>query len=170
MYYRCALCTTVIGVAHDICSWKSVLGWLKTAASVIVSEHIAANLKKEKSTIFVHYGLLQMLVPIPVRAELAPAPALDRAGEVADQAREWDWAKRPVRRRLGNTAVQTFTPSVDAGSVAQMTGTPFLFSLSNLYCTIFYVFKTYVVPLDIVSKASLTGVSFFRNRYTEAKL
>ena len=160
---------SIIGGGHDICSWESVLGWLKTAASVIVSEHIAANLKKEKSTIFVHYGLLQMLVPVPVRAELAPAPALDRAGEVADQAREWEWAKRPVRRRLGNTGVQTLTPSVDAGSIAQMTGTPFLFSLSDLYCTIF-AFKTYVVPLDTVSKGLIVGVSFFRNRYTEAKL
>jgi hypothetical protein len=124
-------------------------------------EHIAANLKKEKSTIFVHYGLLQMLVPVPVRAELAPAPALDRAGEVADQAREWEWAKRPVRRRLGNTGVQTLTPSVDAGSIAQMTGTPFLFSLSDLYCTIFMFSKRTSYLSILFPKRRLPAYPFF---------
>ena len=106
---------------------------------------------------------------VPVRAELVTALALGQARAAPGLARAWDWAGRPVRQRLGDTGVQTLTPSLDAGSIAQMTGTPFQFGLSDLYCTIF-AFKTYVVPLDTVSKGLIVGVSFFRNRYTEAKL
>ena len=42
----------------------------------------------------------KMLVPVPVQAELASAPALDQAWEAAGLARGRGWAERPVLQRL----------------------------------------------------------------------
>jgi hypothetical protein len=81
---------------------------LKTAASVIVSEHIAANLKKGKPTIFVHYSPLQ--IPVPVWAELVPIPALDQAEEAADRARAWGWVGRLVRQKLVHLLLARIPP------------------------------------------------------------
>jgi hypothetical protein len=80
-------------------------------------------------------------VQVPVRAELVTALALGQARAAPGLARAWNWAGRAVRQRLGDTGVQTLTPSLDAGSIAQMTGTPFQFGLSDLYCTIFILSK-----------------------------
>src|SRR6202035_5585761 len=106
-------------------------------------------------------GLLQMLVPVRARAELVTALALDQAREAGDLARAWGWAGRPARQRLGNTGVQTLTPSVDAGSIAQMTGTPFLFSLSDLYCTIFMFSKRTSYLSILFPKRRLRAYPFF---------
>ena len=44
--------------------------------------------------------ITKMLALVPVRAELATAPALGQAREAAGQARVWGWAEHPVRQRL----------------------------------------------------------------------
>lgn len=51
-----------------------------------------------------------MPVPVLVRAELVPSPALDQAEEVGDQARESDWARRLVRHRSVQLLVARIPP------------------------------------------------------------
>ena len=74
---------------------------VQAAANVIVSVRHCSQLKMGWPPITsVQCGVLQMPVPVPVWAELVASPALDRAGEAADQARAWGWAERLVRQRL----------------------------------------------------------------------
>jgi hypothetical protein len=51
-----------------------------------------------------------MPVPVPVRAELVPSPALDQAEEVGDQVRAWDWVGRLVRHRSVQLLVARIPP------------------------------------------------------------
>ena len=81
---------------------------------------------------------------VPVRAELVTALALGQARAAPGLARAWDW-----------------TPSLDAGSIAQMTGTPFLFSLSDLYCTIFMLSKRTSYLSILFPKRRLRAYPFF---------
>ena len=89
-----------------------------------------------------------MLALVPVWAEGGTVLASGLTLEALGQAQVWGWAEHPARQRLGIGA-ETLPPSLDAGCSAQMTATPFLFSLSDLYGTIARSSAAYEARIEI---------------------